>query len=130
MLGEHAGGSESQQPPTVSCLSHLAHRQVLQPEQLAGSARKPQAVNASPARVGVNSRSCSSLRRWATWMDTAASVTPRSAAAPLAEPCWTTAQNARSWVGVTGRCGADAGGYWTPHQRRGQPPQGERREQA
>ncbi len=43
MLGEDAGGSESQQPPTVSCLSHLAHRQVLQPEQFAGPAREPQA---------------------------------------------------------------------------------------
>ena len=48
----------------------------------------------------LKSWSPSSLRSWPTCSDTAASETPRSAAAALTEPSRTTVANARSWVGV------------------------------
>ena len=48
----------------------------------------------------LNSWSPSSLRSWPTCSDTAASVTPMSAAAALTDPSRTTVANARSWVGV------------------------------
>jgi len=67
-------------------------------------------VKAMPAAVRVNSRSSSSLRSCATWIDTADSVTPSSAAASFTEPCLTTAENARSWVGVTPASVASAAG--------------------
>ena len=55
-----------------------------------------------PDGLRVKSGSSSSLRSTATWPDTAASVTPSSAAAAFTEPRRTTAANARSCVGVTG----------------------------
>ena len=64
------------------------------------ASRSPPGVNASPEAVRLKSWSPSSRRSWPTCSDTAASVTPRSAAAALTDPSRTTVANARSWVGV------------------------------
>src|SRR5699024_11612562 len=49
----------------------------------------------------MNNSSSSSLRNWDTCIDTAASVTPSSCAAPLTEPWRTTLEKALNCAGVT-----------------------------
>ena len=56
------------------------------------ASRRPPGVNARPAPVLLNSGSSSSLRSWATCMETPASDMPSSSAAECTEPSRTTAE--------------------------------------
>ena len=103
VLGEQAGGGQAQQPASLARLAHLPDGPVLKAEQLARPAGQPQPSGCkrqSVVRPG-EKWSSSSGRNWPMCSDTAASVTPSSAAASFTEPRLTTARKARSWVGVT-----------------------------